>query len=344
VVGVIIPWNWPAMHTGDFLAAPLAAGNTVVLKPAPETPLTSLRMGEIIADVLPDGVVNIVSGATAPGAALVGHPDIDKIAFTGNDTTGEQILESAAANITPAMLELGGKNPAIVFPDADLDAALETVLANAYFNSGQACTNPERLLLHDSIYDEFLARFAEKVAALNVGDPFDAATQIGPLASKEQVERMTDYVDLARAEGAEVVAQAELPADSDLADGNWARPTLIAGVTPDMRVAQEEVFGPFVGVMSFADENEAIDIANGVEYGLSTAVFTSDIDRAHRVADALRAGVIGINHPSLTWQGLPFGGFKRSGMGRKNDFPEAMREFSEPKSIELDLSEETLSL
>lgn len=344
VVGVIIPWNWPAMHTGDFLAAPLAAGNTVVLKPAPETPLTSLRMGEIIADVLPDGVVNVVSGATEPGAALVGHSDIDKIAFTGNDTTGEQILKSAAANITPAMLELGGKNPAIVFPDADLDAALETVLANAYFNSGQACTNPERLLLHDSIHDEFLARFAQKVAELNVGNPFDEETQIGPLASRNQVERMEEYVDLARTEGAEVVAQAELPVDSDLADGNWARPTVIAGVTPDMRVAQEEVFGPFVGVMSFADEDEAIDIANGVEYGLSAAVFTSDIERAHRVADALRAGVIGINHPSLTWQGLPFGGFKRSGMGRKNDFPEAMREFSEPKSIELDLSEETLSL
>ncbi|MFB6142765.1 MAG: aldehyde dehydrogenase [Halorientalis sp.] len=344
VVGVIIPWNWPAMHTGDFLAAPLAAGNTVVLKPAPETPLTSLRMAELLAEVLPDGVVNVVSGGPEAGEALVGHPDVDKVAFTGSDATGEKVLKTAAANITPAMLELGGKNPAIVFPDADLDAALETVVANAYFNSGQACTNPERLLLHESIHDEFLTRFGERVADLQVGDPTAEGTQIGPLASRAQLERVTEYVELAREEGAREIASADLPTDPDLADGNWVAPTVFGDVTPDMRVAQEEVFGPFVGAIPFSDETDAIEIANDVEYGLSAAVFTKDIDRAHRVADALRAGIVGINHPSLTWQGLPFGGVKRSGMGRKNDFPEAMREFSQPKSIELDLTGDTLSL
>lgn len=344
VVGVIIPWNWPAMHTADFLAAPLAAGNAVVLKPAPETPFTSLRMGELIADILPDGVVNVVSGATEPGAALVDHSAVDKIAFTGNDTTGEKVLSSAAANITPTMLELGGKNPAIVFPDADLDSALETILANAYYNSGQACTNPERLLLHESIYDEFLERFADRVANLTVGDPMAADTQIGPLASRTQVERVTEYFKIAQNEGAREVARAELPQETELADGNWVAPRVFADVDSEMRIAQEEVFGPFVGVIPFATEVEAIEIANDVEYGLSAAVFTQDIDRGHRVSDKLRAGIVGINHPSLTWQGLPFGGVKRSGMGRKNDFPEAMREFSQPKSIELDLTDTTLSL
>lgn len=344
VVGVIIPWNWPVMHTADFLSASLAAGNTVVLKPSPQTPLCALRMAELIADVLPAGVVNVVPGGIGPGEALTSHPNVDKLAFTGSDENGAKVLESAAQHITPTMLELGGKNPAIVFPDAELGEAVSTVLASAFYNSGQACTNPERLLLHEDIYDEFLEQFVDRVEKLVVGDGRDDETQIGPLASTAQVEKMESYVDLAQDEGATIAAQAETPAEPALTDGYWASPTVVTDVDPDMRIAQEEVFGPFVGVMSFSDEQEAIDIANDVDYGLSAAVFTTDINRGHRVASELEVGVVGINHPSFTWQGLPFGGQKRSGIGRKNDFQETMREFMQPKSIELDMRDGGISL
>lgn len=344
VVGVIIPWNWPVMHTADFLAASLATGNTVVLKPSPQTPLTALRMADLMADVLPDGVVNVVPGGVEPGEAITSHPEVDKIAFTGSDQNGAEVLVNAAEHITSTMLELGGKNPAIVFPDADMEKALSTVLATAYYNSGQACTNPERLLLHEDIHDQFLDRFAARVENLVVGDGRAEDTQVGPLASTAQVEKMESYVELVNEEGARIVARAETPTDPDLSGGNWASPVVAADVRPDMQIAQEEVFGPFVAVIEFGDEREAVEIANDVDYGLSASVFTSDIDRGHRLAADLDVGVVGINHPSFTWQGLPFGGQKRSGIGRKNDFEETMREFTQPKSIELDMRDTTLSL
>jgi len=344
VVGLIIPWNWPAMHTGDFVSVALATKNTVVLKPSPFTPLSSLRIAELTQDVLPDGVLNVVTGGVEPGAALSGHPDIDMLAFTGSDVNGEKVLESAAQNITPAMLELGGKNPVVVFDDADIEAAVDTTVVNAYYNAGQACSNPERLLLHEDIYEEFLDRLVDAVESLAVGDGRDDATQVGPLASEQQVEKFERYCALAEEEGAELLGQASLPTDESLQDGYWGAPVVFDGVQPDMRIAQEEVFGPFVGVMTFTDEAEAVRIANDVDYGLTAAVWTSELSRGHRVASDIEAGVVGVNHPSLSWQGLPFGGYKRSGIGRKNDFTEAMHEFSQAKSIKVNLTENQLSL
>lgn len=344
VVGIIIPWNWPAMHTGDFLSVALATGNTTVLKPAPNTPTTSLRIAELAGEILPDGLVNVVPGGVEPGAALSSHSDVDLIAFTGSDANGAKVMESAAKNITPVMAELGGKNPAIVFPNADLERSAQTAVANSFFNSGQACTNPERLLLHEDIYDEFLELITTQVKQFVVGDGRDDTTEIGPQATPEQVEKFENYLDIAVDEGATIHAQAPLPDDPALADGNFVAPTVLTDVEPDMRIAQEEVFGPLLGVQSFAEESEAVEVANGVKYGLSAAVYTQNLERAHRVASRIEAGIVGINHPSLTWQGLPFGGYKRSGVGRKNDFDEAMHEFVQAKSIEIDIGGGGLSL
>jgi aldehyde dehydrogenase (NAD+) len=344
VVGIIIPWNWPAMHTGDFLSVSLATGNATVLKPAPNTPTTSLCIAELAGEILPDGLVNVVPGGVEPGAALSGHTDVDLVAFTGSDVNGAKVMESAAKNITPVMAELGGKNPAIVFPDANLEQSAQTAVANSFFNSGQACTNPERLLVHEDIYDEFLDLVATQVGDFVVGDGREEVTEIGPQATQQQVEKFEQYLDIAVEEGATIHSQASLPDDPALTDGNFVAPTVLTGVEPDMRIAQEEVFGPLVGVQSFADEEEVIEIANGVQYGLSAAVYTQNLERAHRVASKIEAGIVGVNHPSLTWQGLPFGGYKRSGVGRKNDFDEAMHEFVQAKSIEIDMSEGGLSL
>lgn len=344
VVGIIVPWNWPAMHTGDFLAVSLATGNATVMKPAPNTPTTSLRMAELADEILPDGLVNVVPGGVEPGAALSGHEDVDIVAFTGSDANGAKVMESAAKNITPVMAELGGKNPAIVFPDADLEKSAQTAVANSFFNSGQACTNPERLLLHEDVYDEFLGLVTEQVEDFVLGDGREEDTEIGPQATPEQVQKFQKYLDVAVEEGATIHAQASLPDDPGLSDGYFAPPTVLTDVEPDMRIAQEEVFGPLVGVQSFTSEEEAVEVANDVQYGLSAAIYTQDLERAHRVASRIEAGIVGINHPSLTWQGLPFGGYKRSGVGRKNDFEEAMHEFVQAKSIEIDMSDEALSL
>ncbi|MGQ4554296.1 aldehyde dehydrogenase family protein [Halobellus sp. GM3] len=344
VAGLIIPWNWPAMHTGDFMSVALAAGNSVVLKPSPSTPVTSLRMAELADEILPDGLINVIPGGVEPGSALSSHENVDIVAFTGSDANGVKVLESAAQNITPVMAELGGKNPTIVFPDADLETAAQTAVSNSFFNSGQACTNPERLLIHEDVYDEFLERVSAQVADFVLGSGLDDETQIGPQATPQQAQKFAEYLDIAVDEGATIHTQASLPDDPELEGGNFVRPTVLTDVDPEMRIAQEEVFGPLVGVMSFADEAEAIEIANGVKYGLSAAIYTQDLERAHRVASRIEAGIIGVNHPSFALQGLPFGGYKRSGIGRKNDFEEAMHDFVQSKSIEIDLTEGGMSL
>lgn len=335
VVAVIIPWNWPPMHTADFGALALATGNTVVLKPAPETPLSSLRIAELAADVLPAGVLNVVTGGVETGVQLVAHENIDFIAFTGSDRTGEKILAAAARRILPTMMELGGKNASIIFPDADLDRAVQGMVRSAFFNSGQACSGSERVLVHEDVYKAFMERFTSAVASLVVGDGFDERSIVGPMVSRRQQEKVRDALDRAAADGASIPARAALPADGRLAGGFWVPPTVVTDAAPDAAIMTEEVFGPVAGILPFRDEDEAVRIANGVDYGLTAGVWTHDLGVAHRMATRIEAGLVAVNRVNTGELGLPFGGYKRSGVGRKKDFTEAMRSFSRVKAIQM---------
>lgn len=343
VVGVVIPWNWPPLHTMQFASAALATGNTVVLKPSPETPLSSLRIAELVGELLPDGVFNVVPGGVESGQALVSHEGVDKLAFTGNDETGERVLASAAKNITPAMLELGGKNAEIVFPDADLEDAVAGAVRNAFYNSGQACSDTERLLLHVDVYDEFLEAFAPKVESLTV-DAGRKDPDVGPLTSEAQQKKVQSYVDTGERNGIRVVASATTPDDPDLDGGYWVPPTVFEGVDPDHQLANEEIFGPVVSVIPFESEREAIEIANGVDFGLTAAVWTTDLERAHRLVAELEVGAVSVNGRMAGGHALPFGGYKRSGIGRKSDFEETMREFTRVKSVHMAFGRSDLSL
>ncbi|MGM0591026.1 MAG: aldehyde dehydrogenase family protein, partial [Halobacteriota archaeon] len=318
VVGVIIPWNWPPMHVADFVAPALATGNTVVLKTAPETPLSALRMAEILDDILPPGVLNVVTGGVEPGVALTSHPDVGKLAFTGNSDTGRAVLKAAAENITSAMMELGGKNASIVFPDADLDRAVPGLVEGSFYNTGEACSSSERLLVHEDIYDEVVERFvAETDATATLGDGMDPDTSIGPLISQGEYDKVREYVQIAKAEGAELAYAGETPEDPRLAEGYFVAPHIFVDVTPEMRIFQEEVFGPVITMTPFSTETEAVELANAVDFGLTGGVWTTDGERAMRVAKALEAGMIYVNNFDREMLGAPFGGYKDSGMGRK---------------------------
>ncbi|HEY5333305.1 MAG TPA: aldehyde dehydrogenase family protein, partial [Solirubrobacterales bacterium] len=317
VIGAILPFNWPPVHFGNKCAAALAAGNAVVIKPGEQAPLTVLRLVELANQVLPAGVLNAVPGPDA-GIALSSHPGIDRITFTGSSATGRRVMASAAANLVPTTMELGGKNALIVFADADLDAAVKGALEGMFFNQGEACTSTARILVEDSVHDEVLARFAAATERLAVGDGLDASTDIGPMVDAAQRDRVLDYVEVGKAEGARLVAQASLPEEESLRNGFWVAPTVFADVVPGSRLAQEEIFGPVACFMRFSGEAEALEIANGTEYGLTAAVYTSDMARADRLVQRLDAGMIFVNNyfrGSLL--GSPFGGNKASGFGRE---------------------------
>ena len=331
VVGVIIPWNWPPMHTADFTAPTLAAGNTVVLKPAPETPLSSLLMAEVWQDVLPDGVVNVVTGDVDPGARLTGHPDIEKLAFTGHTETGSKVMKAAAEDITDVMLELGGKNANIVLPDANIEKAVEGSYQGIFNNQGQACANGSRLYVHDDIYDEFMEKFVAKTEEMVIGPGTDEETDLAPLASQKQYDKVTGYIELGREEGASIIHEGNLP--EGLPDGYYVPPVIFGDVTRDMRIAREEIFGPVLTVRRFESIENVIELANDTEYGLTGAVWSRNMEVANRVARRLEAGLIFVNNFVNGFLGAPFGGYKRSGIGRKLGFKETMDEFTQVKTI-----------
>lgn len=332
VVAAILPFNWPPIHFSKKSAPAVAAGNTVVIKPGEQAPLTVLRLVELVNEVLPPGVINAVSGVEA-GAALAGHPKVTRITFTGATATGRKVLKTAADNLTFATMELGGKNALLVLADADLDVAIDVALEGMYYNQGEACTSTARILVHDSIHDEFLERFARATEELVVGDPLEPETDIGPMVDARQRDRVLEYVEIGRSEGARLVTQGKLPDDERLRDGYWVAPTVFADVTPRMRIAQEEMFGPIACVMRFSDEDEAVRIANDTEYGLTAALVTRDEARAWKLAQHLEAGMVFVNnYMRRAFLGSPFGGVKASGFGRENAI-ETLREFVRSKNV-----------
>lgn len=339
VVGSIIPWNWPPMHTADFTAPPLATGNTVVLKPAPEAPLSSLKIAEVWQDVLPDGAVNVVTGDVEPGVRITNHPLVNKIGFTGHTDTGTAVLEAAAADITDVMLELGGKNPNIVLPDADIEQAAEGTTDGLLTNTGQACAGCERLLLHEDIRDQFLETFIARIDAMTIGPGIDPDSDLGPLANAEQYEKVSEYISVGKSEGATVLYEGTVP--EGVGDGYYVPPVIFGDVTQDMRICQEEIFGPVLSVTTFDSVERAIELANDTEYGLSSAVWTRNMEAANRIAKHIEAGIVCINnYDNGTFLGAPFGGYGKSGNGKKLGFKETLEEFTRIKTVRTAIADE----
>lgn len=332
VVAAILPFNWPPIHFSKKGAPALVAGNTLVIKPGEQAPLTVLRLVEIANEVLPAGVLNAVPGIAA-GAALASHPGVERISFTGATATGRRVLQSAAENLTYATMELGGKNALIVLPDADVEHAVTVAIEAMFYNQGEACTSTARILLHDDVYDEFLERFTAKAMTLRVGDGLDAATDVGPMVDARQRDRVLGYLETALAEGARIHAQGETPSDPAYADGYWVPPTVLVDVTPDSTVGQEEIFGPIALIMRYSTVDEAVEIANGTAYGLTAALCTRDEAAAWRIARRLEAGMVFVNnYMRRSFLGAPFGGQKGSGFGRENAV-ETLHEFVRSKNV-----------
>jgi aldehyde dehydrogenase (NAD+) len=343
VVAAILPWNAPFLLYAQKIAPALAAGCTVVLKPSEYATFTVLRMVELLLEAgLPDGVLNVVTGPGEPtGEALITHPLVDKVSFTGSRTVGRRIVEASAATLKRVSLELGGKSPTLVFPDApDVGLAAMTTMGTVTMGlSGQACVAHTRALVHRDIYEQFLAAAEMLAGLITYGDPFDASVLASPLINTKQLERVLGFIERAQEAGAKLVTGGDRPA-GDLAAGNFVRPTVFADVHNDMEIAREEVFGPVLAVVPFADEDEAVRLANDTEYGLGAGVYTTDGRRAFRVARRLRAGTVGINGFQLEPH-LPFGGFKQSGLGREGGRA-AFEAYTELKTVLMPLTDELM--
>ena len=337
VVAAIVPWNFPLLLAAWKVAPALACGNTVIVKPASQTPLTALALAEVAAEVgLPAGVLNVLTGpGSSLGQAIVEHPGIDKIAFTGDTGTGKAIMRSAADTLKKITLELGGKSPNIVLPDADLDAALRGATTGIFYGKGEVCAAGSRLLVDRSIKDQFMEKLAARVRKMVAGDPLDPKTRYGALASKKQLETVQRYVATARQEGAALVAGGDR-LDIGTGKGYFFQPTVFDQVTPAMTIAREEIFGPVLATIDFADLDEAIARANDTQYGLAAAVWTKDIKKAHYVARKLQAGTIWINTYNVYDTAAPFGGYKASGFGREMS-AHALEHYTQVKSVWVDL-------
>jgi p-cumic aldehyde dehydrogenase len=330
VVGAIVPWNYPLAMAAWKLAMALAAGCTIVLKPSEITPLSALRLIEIIHEAgVPEGVVNIVTGyGSEAGQALADHPDVDKIAFTGSTAIGKQIARSALGNMKRVSLELGGKSPSIVCADADLEQAIPGAALAIFFNSGQVCFAASRLYVHRSIYDRFIAGLAAVAESFAVGNGRDPATMLGPLVSKKQQERVLGYVEAGKAEGAELITGGTAVGDT----GYYVAPTVFGNATPDMRIVREEIFGPVVAATPFDDLDEVVRQANDSNYGLAANIWTRDLKTAHKTAARIKAGSVWLNCHGIVDSALPFGGYKESGWGRE-DSEDGVLLYTETKTV-----------
>jgi acyl-CoA reductase-like NAD-dependent aldehyde dehydrogenase len=332
VIGAITPFNFPMILSLSKIAPALAAGNTVVHKPAEDTPLTALAMAALLAEAgLPGGVLNVVPGGADAGSAIVTDPRVDKIAFTGSTGIGREIARNAAATLKPVTVELGGKSANLIFADADPDAAVQTAINGFTYNTGQFCMAGTRILVEQPVYEDVVAALSAAAGAIPVGDPFAEGTIIGPMTGAKQLARVTGFVDRARANGSLRVAGGDVPSP-DLGGGYYQRPVVVADVTQDSELVQQEIFGPVVTVQPFDDEDHAIRLANSTSFGLAGGLQTSDMKRAHRVAAALKAGTVWVNQWGLLDVQMPIGGYKQSGYGRENG-PEGLAEYLQAKSV-----------
>lgn len=334
VVGLITPWNSPLLLVAYKLAPALAAGNTAVIKPSEFTSASTVAFMELLVEAgFPDGTVNVVTGfGQEVGSPLIDHPDVAKIAFTGSDATGQKIYQQAAAKLVPVTLELGGKSPNIVFEDADLEAAIMGAISGIFAATGQTCIAGSRLLVQRSIHDEFVKRLIEVAKTAKIGDPMSLDTHVGPVTTPPQFQKVMDYLSIAKAEGAKCVLGGGAYTGEGAKGSQFVEPTIFTGVSNDMRIAQEEVFGPVLSVIPFDDEADAIAIGNDINFGLAAGVWTSDIGRAIRMSEKLRAGTVWVNTYRVVSYMTPFGGYKRSGLGRENG-QQAIYAYLEQKSV-----------
>jgi betaine-aldehyde dehydrogenase len=337
VVGRIIPFNHPFMFCAGKSAAPLAAGNTVIVKPPEQAPLSSLRLAELIGGLLPAGVFNVVPGGREAGQRLASHPDVAMIALIGSVPTGRAVMKAAADTVKRTMLELGGKNALIAFGDADPDEVAGAVIGGMNFTwCGQSCGSTSRAFIHAKIHDAVIERIKTRISHFKPGIPTDPATTMGAIISKTQFDRVVSYIDAAKQEGARLIAGGGPPADPALANGFYIEPTIFADVNMSMRIAREEIFGPVLGVFKWSDEAKMLAEVNQVEYGLTASIWTNDLNTAHRTAMAVEAGFVWINEFGKHFLGAPFGGFKQSGLGREECFEE-MLSFTQEKNIHVKL-------
>lgn len=338
VVARIVAFNHPFMFCAGKMAAPLAAGNAVIMKPPAQAPLSSLRLAELVGDLLPPGVLNVVPGGAAPGAALASHPGVDKVTLIGSIQAGRAVMRSASDTVKPVLLELGGKNALIAFPDSDPDVVAKAVVGGMNFTwCGQSCGSTSRAFLHADIHDAVLERVRDAASRFKPGIPTDPNTTMGAIVNKAQHERILSYIKSAKDEGATLVHGGNVPADPALKDGFYVEPTIFADVKPTMRIASEEIFGPVLSVLKWSDESAMIEDVNRLEYGLTCSIWTRDLEKAHRTAQSVEAGFVWINEVSRHFIGAPFGGVKQSGIGREESIDELLS-FTHEKNVHVNMA------